>query len=93
MISYEDWKGEGMMASPLIMLQINSGTRQRKFRKELANTSKDSIIMIQPVWQVDTVNMVSMVNSVQIHSEESYQDTRTWLVKNFEKEEESMTQF
>ena len=81
------------MDSLLIMSQINSGTLQLKYSKELANTSKDSIIMTQPVWQADMVNIVNMVNMVQIHLEESYQDMKTWLVKNFEKEEEFMTQF
>jgi hypothetical protein len=93
MISYEDLREEVMMDSLLIMSQINSGTLQLKYSKELANTSKDSIIMTQPVWQADMVNIVNMVNMVQIHLEESYQDMKTWLVKNFEKEEEFMTQF
>jgi hypothetical protein len=93
MISYEDLKEEVMMASLFIMLQINSGTLQLKYSKELANISKDSIIMTEPLWLADMVNIVNMANMVQIYFEESYQDMKTWSDKKFEKEEESMTQF
>lgn len=93
MISYADLKEEVMMAFPLIMLQINSDILQLKFSRELVNISKDSIIMTQPVWQVDMDNIVSMVNIVKILLEESYQDTKIWSVKNFVKEEEFMTRF
>jgi hypothetical protein len=93
MISYTDLKEEVMMAFLLIMLQINSDILQLKFSRELENISKDSIIMTQPVWQVDMDNIVSMVNLVKILLEESYQDTKIWSVKNFVKEEEFMTRF
>jgi hypothetical protein len=75
------------------MLQINLDTLQLKFSKELVITSMDSTIMIQPVWQADTVNTVNTVITVKILSEESYQDTKIWLVKSYATEEESMTQF
>ena len=81
------------MHSLLIMLQINLDTLQLKFSRELVNTFKDFIIMTQQVWQADTVNMVNTVIMVKILLEESYQDTRTWQVKNSAKEEESMIQF
>lgn len=76
MISYTDLKEEVMMAFLLIMLQINSDILQLKFSRELVSISKDSIIMTQPVWQVDMDNIVSMVNLVKILLEESYQDTK-----------------
>jgi len=76
MISYTDLKEEVMMAFLLIMLQINSDILQLKFSRELVNIFKDSIIMTQPVWQVDMDNIVSMVNLVKILLEESYQDTK-----------------
>jgi len=75
------------------MLQINLDTLQLKFSKELVITSMDSTIMIQPVWQADTVNTVNTVITVKILSEESYQDTKIWLVKSYATEEEFMTQF
>lgn len=90
MISYEDLKEEVMMASLSITLLINSDTLQLKFRRELLNISKDLIIMIQPVKQADTVNMVNMV---KIYLEEINQDMKTWLVKNFAREKGFMTQF
>ena len=90
MISYEDLKEEEMMASLLITLLINSDTPQLKFKRELLNISKDLIIMIQPVKQADTVNMVNMV---KIYLEEINQGMKTWLVKNFAREKGFMTQF
>ena len=81
------------MHSLSTMLQINLDTLQLKFSKELVITSMDSTIMIQPVWQADTVNTVNTVITVKILSEESYQDTKIWLVKSYATEEESMTQF
>ena len=87
MISYEDLKEEVMMASLSITLLINSDTPQLKFKRELLNISKDLIIMIQPVKQADTVNMV------KIYLEEIKQGMKTWLVKNFAREKGFMTQF
>ena len=81
------------MHSLSTMLQINLDTLQLKFSKELVITSMDSTIMIQPVWQADTVNTVNTVITVKILSEESYQDTKIWLVKSYATEEEFMTQF
>ena len=90
MISYVDLKEEVMMASLSITLLINSDTPQLKFKRELLNISKDLIIMIQPVKQADTVNMVNMV---KIYLEEINQGMKTWLVKNFAREKGFMTQF
>ena len=78
------------MASLSITLLINSDTLQLKFKRELLNISKDLIIMIQPVKQADTVNMVNMV---KIYLEEIKQGMKTWLVKNFAREKGFMTQF
>ena len=78
------------MASLSITLLINSDTLQLKFKRELLNISKDLIIMIQPVKQADTVNMVNMV---KIYLEEINQGMKTWLVKNFAREKGFMTQF
>jgi hypothetical protein len=75
------------------MLQINLDILQLKFSKELVITSKDSTIMIQPVWREDMVNTINTVITVKTLSEESYQDTKIWLVKSYVIEEESMTQF
>ena len=92
-ISYEALKEEVMMHSLSTMLQINLDILQLKFSKELVITSKDSTIMIQPVWLEDMVNTINTVITVKILSEESYQDTKIWLVKSYVTEEESMTQF
>ena len=81
------------MHSLSTMLQINLDILQLKFSKELVITSKDSTIMIQPVWREDTVNTINTVITVKILLEESYQDTKIWLVKSYVIEEESMTQF
>ena len=69
------------------MLQSNSDQLQPMFSIEVENSSVVSILMIQRVWLVDTVNME------QILLEENFLDKKKCWVKSFEKEEESTIQF